>query len=552
MSDILGSNLLGNVNNPGGSTSYMHNLFGSRYRGYGTTEVGDAGTTQGGIPSIKGGLGRSQSVMEMYLAVTQVTNERDKIYQALLDVEDYSIVQTIIEIMRDDVLSPDESSKEIFTISSMNEQYDSILKGMEKRLELDSLVQDFMGDLLLFGEYPFKVTTEPNKGVVSLDEVASPTDITPIYKGRKVSRYLVRQQSQDSLIYSSSEFTSLSPYDFITFLRYPRKVRLNTKEKYPFLIDGMVKLGRSIFPLETLERIKSLYLLEKMLPLARVLQMNRSTVVGVQLGQTLMTKAVIEACREYERYLNSGVSSTSYLDVNAVINSVGKFKVVPILGDKGSIVEQKLDNFESIDNAMKDIIEIRNAIVSSVGLLPSYVFEGDKQVHESLRTYIRYLRKLDSAQQCIVHGLKHLGLIELYSRGITDAVLSDVNVTFANNISLANIEKLEFLDILVSLLGNYTTFINTLSQDPSTTGFIDKVQMLSFIKRKLSYLHGAEEAISIRDDNAEEDQENSDSKQMTEDLADIDAIIKGLPKNVRSEINNNIIKINREIGPKMS
>jgi hypothetical protein len=168
-----------------------------------------------------------------------------------------------------------------------------------------------------------------------------------------------------------------------------------------------------------------------------------------------------------------------------------------------------------------------------------------------LRTYIRYLRKLDSAQQCVVNGLKHLGLIELYSRGITDAVMSDIQVTFANNISLANIEKLEFLDILVQLLGNYTTFINTLAQDPSTTGFIDKVQMLSFIKRKLAYLHGAEDAISIRDEE-EDGREDSESKKMTEDLADIDAIIKNLPKDVRGEINNNISKINRELRPKLS
>ena len=87
----LGTGLLGSAAFGGsGATSYMKNIFGSRYRGYGVTDVGDDGITSGGIPSIRGGLGRSESVAQMFMAVTQVSNERDKIYKALLEVEDYS------------------------------------------------------------------------------------------------------------------------------------------------------------------------------------------------------------------------------------------------------------------------------------------------------------------------------------------------------------------------------------------------------------------------------------------------------------------------------
>jgi hypothetical protein len=541
----LGTNLLGSASSGGsGSTSFMKNVFGARYRGYGTTDVGDDGITSGGIPSIRGHLGRSESVAQMFMAVTQVSNERDKIYAALLEIEDYSLVQTILEIMHDDVLSPDESTNDIFTISSDNEQYDSILKGMEKRLALDEVVDDIVGDLLLLGEYPFKIFTKDNR-IAALEEVLVPTDITPIFKGRNITRFLVRSQGA-ALTYAQSSFESLSPYDFVSFLRYPRKVRLNVQEKYPFLVDGVAKVGRSIFPLETLEKIKSLYLLEKMLPIARVLQLNRSTVVGVQLGQSMMTKSVIEACREYERYLNSQTSSTSYLDINAVISQVGKYKVVPILGEKGTIVEQQIKN-DNTEHAMQDILDIRNSIVSSVGLLPSYVFGGDATKYsESLKAYIRYLRKIDSIQKCIINGLKHLCLIELTARGITDAVPSDINVVFANNVSLANIERLEFLDILVSLLNNYTAFIETLSVNPSTATYIDKVEMLTFIKKKLSYLKGAEGAINISDKNEPEDPGLTG---MTEDTSEIDNILKGLPREVTREIHNNIIKINKEIRP---
>ena len=48
----LGTGLLGSAAFGGsGATSYMKNIFGSRYRGYGVTDVGDDGLTSGGIRS---------------------------------------------------------------------------------------------------------------------------------------------------------------------------------------------------------------------------------------------------------------------------------------------------------------------------------------------------------------------------------------------------------------------------------------------------------------------------------------------------------------------
>ena len=541
----LGTGLLGAAGTGiGGSTSFMKNIFGARYRGYGTTEVGDQGYMAGGVPSIKGYLGRSQSVSEMFLAVTDVSNQRDKIYKALIDIEDYSLVQTILEIMHDDVLSPDENSTQVFSISSENEQYDSVLKGLEKRLALNELIDDILSDLLLFGEYPFKIFTYPEKGgVKSLDEVLVPTDITPVYKGREITRFLVRTTGT-TIAYSQTSYESLSPYDFVSFMRYPRKVRLNTQEKYPFLTDGVAKVGRSIFPLETLEKIKSLYLLEKMLPISRVLQMNRNTLVGVQLGQSMMTKNVIEACREYERYLNSQSSSTASLDINAVIGQVGKFKVIPLLGDKGAIVEQTAGNADHTADAVKDIEEIKNAILTSVGILPGYI-SGSTDTNAALKAYVRYLRKIDSIQKCIVHGLKHLSLIELNSRGFSKVSPNDVKVVFANNISLANIERLEFLDILVGLVNNYTNYINGLSQDQTISEYIDKIEMLNFVKRKLSYMKGAEGAINLRNERDEDEEETTSS--LTEDTSEIDRILRKLPRDVIREAHNNVIKIEKEI-----
>jgi len=534
----LGSGLLGSAGSPGGSSAFMKNIFGARYRGYGATDLGVPGFSGEGLPSIRGYLGRSESVAQMFLSITQVSNERDKIYQALVEVEDFSLVQTILEIMHDDVLSPDESTSTIFTISSDNEKYNAVLKGLERRLELNELVDSILSDILLFGEYPFKIFTFDKKGGISnLDEVLVPTDITPVFKGRNITRFLVRNPG--SIFTSSpSSYQSLSPYDFVSFIRYPRKVRLSVQERYPFLTDGVAKIGRSIFPLETLEKIRSLYLMEKMLPIARILQMNRNTIVGVQLGQSMMTKNVIEACREYERYLNASSSSSAPLDINAVVGQVGKFKVVPILGDKGQISEQAVGSTDHTATAMEDIKNIRDSILTSVGMLPGYV-TGEQESMASLKAYVRYLRKIDSIQKCIIQGLKHLALVELVSRGFINVSYSDIKVVFANNISIANIERLEFLDILVSLVKNYTSFIDELSRDKSLESYIDKIRMLEFIKKKLSYMKGAEAPIRVNVDSTHDE--------LTEDTSEIDEILRRLPKEVIAEAYNSIEKIEREV-----
>jgi hypothetical protein len=187
---------------------------------------------------------------------------------------------------------------------------------------------------------------------------------------------------------------------------------------------------------------------------------------------------------------------------------------------------------------MEDIKNIRNSILTSVGMLPGYV-TGEQESMASLKAYVRYLRKIDSIQKCIIQGLKHLALVELVSRGFINVSHSDIKVVFANNISLANIERLEFLDILVSLVKNYSNYIDELSKDKSLESYIDKIQMLEFIKKKLSYMKGAEAPIRVNVDSTRDE--------LTEDTSEIDEILRRLPKEVIAEAYNNIEKIESEV-----
>lgn len=483
----------------------------------------DAGST---IPQSLASGDSGDGIARLYTSFVQIGNYKEQIYRALMDLEEYTLPTMIIEIMKDDVLSPNEATGEIFQISSDDKKYDAVLKGMESRLCLDQLINEICADLLLFGEYPLKIFSNLEQ-IESLEELMNPWSIVPMYQNLEIVKYLVK--TGGSWGQFGGGVRQVSPGDFIMFLRNPKKMRVIPSEYHSYLTRGTMKVGRSIFPLQTLEKIKALALMESLIPLSRLLQLDRNTVLGVRLGQQMQLKQALSACREYERFLNTRVTSTASLDINQVVNNIGKYKVLPILGDKGTVEEMPVNPPEMGD--LNDIVDMRNQIVTSVGLPPSYVFgETGATSMESLKSYVRYLRKLESVQTCLKEGLKHLGLIELYLHGYNDAVKSDIDVTFSNIVSIANIERLEFLDILVSLLGNYTNFIGTLKEMEGAGEYIDTLAMIQFVYGKLKHFPGAEAPLKVTD--FEEQRKKKDVDSHIRDL------VESLPKGAREEAMN--------------
>ena len=499
-----------------------------------STELGETPKLDSMIPQSLSGPD-DDGIAKLFTAFTQIGQYKDQVYKSLIEIEEYSLVQTILEIMNDDVLAPDDATGECFSISSTNKKFDSILKGMESRLELDNLIGSITRDLLLFGEYPLKVLVEGQE-VSSLEELLYPYGVTPLYQGTKIVKFLVKTTFSESLGYfaTGGQLRPISPGGFVMFLRSPRSMRVIPSEYYPYISRGTAKVGRSIFPMQTLEKIKALNLTETMIPLARLMQLDKNTILGVRLGQNMVLKKALSACREYERFLNTRVGATATLDINTLVNNIGKYKVIPLLGDKGAVEEMPINPPEIGD--LSDIQDIRNSIVSSVGLPPAYVF-GDQASNDSLKSYVRYLRKLETVQTCIKAGLRHLSLIELYLHGHEDATPNDINVSFSNLISIANIERLEFLDILVSLLTNYTTFISSLKEIEGCAEYIDTMAMLQFIQSKLRHFRGAETPINIKDSAPVEAKSSA-----------LDNIFKEIPKNVFREISSRIDEANKDLG----
>ena len=121
---------------------------GSYYRAQQLQSPGVGETPSiGSIPQSLDTGASDEGIAKLYSAFINIGKYKDQIYKSLVEIEEYSLVQTVLDIMHDDVLSPDEATGECFTLSSKNKKYDSIIKGMESRLELENSMNALTGDL---------------------------------------------------------------------------------------------------------------------------------------------------------------------------------------------------------------------------------------------------------------------------------------------------------------------------------------------------------------------------------------------------------------------
>ena len=259
-------------------------------------------------------------------------------------------------------------------------------------------------------------------------------------------------------------------------------------------VAGSIRIGRSVIPTSLLPLIKSLTTLEMILPVIRLTQLDKRSLIGVRLpGVTRLDKAA-EIAREYERVINdtfrtTSIAMTGEISVPDLIANITKYRVIPLLGDKGSIEMQEIPSPEL--GSMDDFDYIKKTIFEGIGVPSGYILGGEGG-NDNLKTYVRYLKKVASIQRALVVGLKHVGSVHLRLLGY-NVTSNDIEVDFANIISIENLDELEFLDILTSLLKNYYDFIRDLDDESGPTGkVVDWGEVLRFLHEKMKSFAGSE------------------------------------------------------------
>jgi len=424
----------------------------------------------------------SAAFAELY---TNVSSNRKSIVKEVSRLSGYYLVDALVSQLVDDALAPEISTGEIVNVTSEEPAVAKELEEFSKRINFDQLIQDITPDLVKMGEYTLKtdfgenmkgdVNSNSGSGIKHLRDVVEQGEVVALTQDGKIKGYLEMSEQKNKLqVYP--------PKHFVKFILSGARVKVNLRKNVPekFLKDKKVKkllkmlprfvrVGKSlIYPI--LPKLKELELLEKLIPATKLAKLSSGSLVGMQMPESFDLSDAIKATKRMEGLVNNKLAIDERVDeitVQAIMSSAGRLKVLPVFGDKGTL--QKFDyKSDEPDDLLNTVEQLRMVILDSVGIPYELIFKADSpQKSETIRRYAKYLRKLKAVQRSLTDGIKQIVHIHLTNAGV-EFDPTKINVEFRNKlVEVDNLDRLEHMDVTVSLLGNLKTFVDELASGES-------------------------------------------------------------------------------------
>lgn len=470
---------------------------------------------------------KDYAVAAAYAAIyTRISEGRRKIIQEVDRIKNFYLVDVILNQITEDALSPEIGTGYIVNLESDKEEIKKELDYLDERFEFDQMILNITPDLLAYGEYtlatkvipspqaletlkannlsewvvPNKIISKASEktkpqviandetGIISINDTVDQTSIVALTKDCNIDGYVVRDDKQ--------KIHYREPADFIKFTLGGTRVRVNIHNELGKIsgnsdarikdIPQFVRVGKSVIA-PIMSKLRELELLETLVPATKLSKLSSGTLVGVQVPPGYEIEKAMEAAKKVEGILNKKIGvdqSRGELSIENIMSAAGRLKVVPIFGEKG--VLSKLDyKSEEPDELLTSINDVRKVILGSVGIPPELVFGIESGSRgEMLKKYARYLRKLKSIQKALGDGLRQIVYIHLANKGIR-FVPSDIKVSFYNKlVEIDNLDKLEFMDTVVGMLGHLREFVQEISNtttNPEIAKYINVKEFVSYL-----------------------------------------------------------------------
>jgi len=407
------------------------------------------------------------------------TREKYDVYNKVKSTRDTYLYAGIVSLLVEDSLAPSIVTNDIVAITSKNEAYRKDLEEFQKKFDLDEIVKTIVGDLLSFGEYFLGIKVDGLKdgkageGIIEILDNIDQGRIVALYDGVMPSRYIVMNEK-------GRQVGTKQPYEVAHFIVGDRKLRIKIEEKQQ---SEYVRIGRPLF-WGTFELLNNLMLMTALIPASYVQKINNSSIIGVQVAEGTSPEQAFDIADQFQSLLNKSVTfdkGSGEISISDVLNAAGKFKVIPQYGDKGSM--QKVDpRFDEITD-LSVLDDLRQSIMSAIGVPYNFLFGGSESKGDTLKTFSRYVRKLHNIQAAVGYGLKQLAMTHLLNRGHKPSE-KDIDIKFTNAlVHVEDLDKIEFIDTLVSTLGNVSETVTKISQDIGAE--IDMEELEKFFSRFL-------------------------------------------------------------------
>jgi len=209
----------------------------------------------------------------------------------------------------------------------------------------------------------------------------------------------------------------------------------------------------------------------------------------------------------YEKLLNNNLNKVNIDFENIqqtledILQNTSQVKVIPDWGSKGQLQKQELEIYAELEEIFEKITDLRNVILQTNGF-PSSLFENESsQRIDLIQNNVRYTKKLKSFQQSIINGLKHLFLIHLKNQNF-DLSISDIDIQFTNVINVSDLEKIEYVSLVIETMSSIKDFINEIAENSEELGVsVNKKSLIKFYNKAFKKLFTEEDIFMFEVDN---------------------------------------------------
>lgn len=418
----------------------------------------------------------------------QAQLEKNKMIELVNAYKDTFFHSMIVGLLVDDVLSADPVTNNVVDIITMNDYLRPILDDLQERLDIDNLVESIIDDIISYGDYVVRVIIEDGK-VVALEDDVDQSKVVVVYR-QGVPIFLINidelYKGPDNLDKTLKIYS-----EFIHFCIGRRKIKIKVdndlmKTAGIPILSEYVRVGRPLF-WSTWDLLNSLYVLTVFYPVFSVQKLNASTVVGVRVPPEVSQARGWEVAKKYQELLNvfTAVDQYGRVSLADVIDTVGRYKVIPVWGDEKGLLQLADPRLEE-SFALDILVELRKVLCATLGIPYGFLFGSEENLSklDSLKSFSRYVKRIGSIQRAIRDGLTQLAMIECNLRGLRPSP-EDIEVRFRNSIiNVEHLDKLEFVAGLVETVNSTTDVITSIAERLSTS--LDKEKLIDFLNSYLS------------------------------------------------------------------
>jgi hypothetical protein len=452
------------------------------------------------------------AAMAMVGAFTKAAETKREYAQSLGELSKYYLVDALMNLIADETLITDIMTGEIVQLQGVNKKIDDELKILQRRLNIDQIVEDITLDLLKYGDYTLSMDMESGEGVTSVTDNVRQENIVALYRHGLPEKFLIREKAKIRILPASTH---------LHFALGRSKLRIELGSEFDVANDDLenlrnklpnyVRVGRPLL-YGVQSKLKELQLLEALVPASKLHQLSTGSLVGVSVPNQTDPKEAFAISRRYESLLNSKTAldkrSGTLADVGDILATAGRTKVVPVMGDKGNLQSIDVKENRAADDMLSSIRDIRSTICSTIGVPPELLFGSDsaESKGEFLKRHARYLRKIKSIQTALANGLKQLALAHLISMG-HEVMPNDIQIVFRNEVvNIDELDKLEFADQVNTMVSDLWAFMTELNDSEYFQGRIDFEALSEWMRRQMALMGSNRSFIKPLDESLNENQ----------------------------------------------